>query len=158
LSLLISFVYRSHFIQIVVAQHTNLDPLAALLLQMAQPLSMESLVFLFVRQNLSRATTADPSGAELVKDNSTCTKIQCPKEMHKMNFLILSPLFLLPRWPTLAKPIPDIPFQVLQGPRGRILPLAANRCLAFHPRIPWEPTLRGPLTRLCLTLMIRLDL
>jgi hypothetical protein len=55
------------------------------------------LAFLLVRQNLSRATTVDQSGTGLVKDNSTCTKLLYPKDSPKMDFLILSILFLLPR-------------------------------------------------------------
>jgi hypothetical protein len=77
--------------RIVVAQNTNPDRVVASAFQMGPPLSVECLIFLFVKQNLARDKTVDHSGtAGLVKGNSTHTKTQHIPTMDMMIHSTLS--------------------------------------------------------------------
>lgn len=114
----LSFELMLH--RIVVAQNTNLDRIATLEIAPHSPVEL-FLEFLIFIQNLSRATTVDHSGI-LVRNNSTYTKSQCPKEFPTMDFLILSILFLLPRWFSQVKPMSEDQFQTPQGTNGMMYP------------------------------------
>jgi hypothetical protein len=126
----------------VVAQNTNLDCVADF--QMVPIFPMEFLLF---KQNLSRATTEDHTGMGLVKGNSTCAMTTYPQEFPKMDFLILSILFLLPRWSRITKSMPGDLYQALRGASGILIyPLwAGSRCQDCPLMIPEEPIPRGPL-------------
>jgi hypothetical protein len=133
-SCFVSFVLRLSFDSNRSAQQTNQNTVAPLILQMVHPLALESPGFLFIRQNLSRATTAEQSGPKVVKAHSTYTRPRYFKEVAKVNILIPSAPFLLPTF-SLAKP----KARTLQGPHGAwsspLLPMV-KKCHDSRLRIP----------------------
>jgi len=118
-------------IQIVPTQETNRPTVAPLVLPMDPPLSLESLGFLFIKQNLSRVPTVDQSGP-MVKAHITYTRLRYSTELARLNILIRSSPFLLPRLSLLARP----KAHTHQGPRGACPLPVVKRCLDTRPRIP----------------------
>jgi hypothetical protein len=99
---------------------------ADLTCQMEPIISVDSLDFLYLKQNLLRVITVDLSGLGMVKGNSTCNQIlhRRPREFPMTDFLILSALSMLPMRPK-VKEMTEALFQARLGASGTrtLLPL-----------------------------------